>query len=87
MPCVAVARQGLRHGPWNGFRHGSDRRAEQVVGVGDVVAVTLLGQEALPVCGVVGVQVVAGDNLVEHRAATVVLGPQQPAEALSLFLA
>ena len=47
----------------------------------------LLGQEALPVCGVVGVQVVAGDNRVEHRAATVVLGPQQPAEALSLFLA
>ena len=37
--------------------------------------------------GVVGVEAVAGDHRVEDRAATVVLGPQQPAQPLRLLLA
>jgi hypothetical protein len=65
----------------------SDRGPEQIVGVFDDVAVTLLGEEALPVRGVFGVEAVAGDHAVEHRTAAVGLGSQQPAEPLCFFLA
>lgn len=62
-------------------------RAQHVVGVADDVAVALLGQEALPVRGVFGVQAVARHHRIEDGAAAVGLGPQQPAQPLRLLLA
>ena len=63
-----------------------NRRAQQVVGVADDVAVALLGQKPLPVRGVLGVLAVAGHHRIEHRPAAVGLGPQQPAQPLRLLL-
>ena len=46
-----------------------DGRAEQVVGVPDDISVALLGEEPLPMRGVLGVECVARDHRVEERAA------------------
>src|SRR3954470_17392209 len=50
--------------------------AGQVVGVDDRVRVALLGEEPLPVSGVLGVEGVAADHRVEVRLTTVGLRPQ-----------
>src|SRR5919112_5155682 len=57
-----------------------------VLGVHDPVGVTLLGEEALPVGGELGVHGVAGDDGVEARRHPVVLGAEQPAQPLGLLL-
>ena len=61
-------------------------RAGQVVGVDDRVRVALLGQEPLPVRGVLRVEGVARDDRVEVRLPPVGLGAQHPAEPLRLLL-
>src|SRR5687768_4875607 len=61
-------------------------RAGQVGGVDDRVRVALLGEEALPVGGVLAVEGVAADDGVEVRLPAVGLGPQHPAEPLGLLL-
>src|SRR4051795_13197000 len=58
----------------------------QIGGVDDRVRVALLGEEALPVGGVLAVEGVAADHRVEVRLPAVGLGPQHPAEALGLLL-
>jgi enoyl-CoA hydratase/carnithine racemase len=66
---------------------GSDRGPQKVVGVLDHVAVPLLGEEPLPVRGVLGVQAVTGHHRVEDGAAAVGLGTEQPSQPLGLLLA
>src|SRR5664280_609252 len=68
------------------FGRPRHRRTQQVVGVHDPVRVPLLGQEALPVRGVVGVQGVPRDHRIEMRLTPVTLGPQQPSETLRFLL-
>ena len=58
----------------------------EVLGVDDPVGVALLGEEALPVLGELGVDGVAGDDRVEVRGLALGLGAQQPAEPLRLLL-
>lgn len=53
-----------------------NRRSQKVIRVANDVAVALLGQEALPVRGVFGVQAVAGHHRVEDGAAAVGLRAQ-----------
>ena len=55
--------------------HLGDRRPEDVVGVDDPVRVALLGEEPLPVGGVLGVEGVARDHRVEVGLPAVGLGP------------
>ena len=62
------------------------RRPQQVIGVDDPISVALLGKKALPVCGVLGVDGVAGDHRVEPGLAPVALRSQQSAQALRLLL-
>src|SRR5690348_6300236 len=59
---------------------------EDVVGVDDRVGVALLGEEALPVRRVFGVDRVAGHHRVEVGLAAVGLRAQYPAEPLRLLL-
>ena len=59
----------------------------EVLGVDDGVGVALLGQEALPVGGVLLVGGVAGDDRVEVGLAAVLLGAHDPSEPLGLLLA
>src|SRR5688500_14983479 len=59
----------------------------QVAGVDDPVGVPLLGEEALPVLGEVGVDRVARHDGVEVSRAALGLGSQQPAQPLGLLLA
>ena len=59
----------------------------EVLGVDDGVGVALLGQEALPVGGVLLVGGVAGDDRVEVGLAAVLLGAHDPPEPLGLLLA
>ena len=73
-PDVAVpAGLALPLWSWDGMVPDSAR--EDVVGVDDRVGVALLGQEPLPVGGVLLVDGVAADDGVEVRAASVGLGP------------
>ena len=65
---------------------GSVVRGE-VLGVDDGVGVALLGQETLPVGGVLLVGGVAGDDRVEVGLAAVLLGAHDPPESLGLLLA
>src|SRR3712207_5669024 len=60
--------------------------AGQVGGVDDRVRVALLGEEALPVGGVLGVEGVAADHGVEVRLPAVGLGAEHPAQPLGLLL-
>lgn len=57
-----------------------------VLGVHDAVGITLLGQEPLPFGGEVLVERVAGNQRVEACGPAVLLGPQEPAQALRLLL-
>ena len=58
---------------------------ERVLGVHDAVAVTLLGEEPLPVGCEVSVDRVTSDHGVEARGRSLRFGSQQPAEALRLL--
>src|SRR6478735_4271878 len=64
----------------------------QIGRIHDAIGVALLGEETLPVLGEVGVDGVAADDRVEPRGllgavGSLLLGPQQPTEALRLLLA
>ena len=60
--------------------------SQDVVRVDDRVGIALLGQEALPVRGIILVDGVPADHRVEVRAATIGFGAQHPAEPLRLLL-
>src|SRR5699024_7219358 len=70
----------------NGDVPASRRRSQIRVRVVDGVRVTLFGEKTLPMCGVIGVDGVAGNDRIEMRLVPVGLRAQQPAEPLRLLL-
>src|SRR4029453_4117879 len=59
---------------------------EGVLSVENAIRVALLGEEALAVCGEVGVHRVPGDYGVEPCGRALRLGPEQAPQPLRLFL-
>src|ERR1700712_2787789 len=64
-----------------------EARGSEIGRIHDAIGVALLGEEALPVLGEVGVDGVAADDRVEAGGPLVGLGAQQPAQPLGLLLA